>query len=341
MTSIDPKHDSIEGDTHVEPVEGFFDPALLSELEALAESHAGPDSPLSVSATLRSHLESFLRPARADSADKAVDITEEEFVGLAASSVAERVEGLLAVCRQAEQPGAVQAVESFIIFFQALLPSLQDEAAQREVRRFLFRLAPTLVHIAYNDFSATDDRRQDGRAALASLESVLIEISSVRLTPSESELAFRSIDQMAAFIGVGEYAMATQVISSQLLAIISRNRLMRSLFRLMEVEVDVQRYLKEKLGYLTPQITVPEDLVRLDDYGPIRVLQEAEPGAEPRYLVQVQIPDIPILRDVVLHLARADGSASFDLRMDALGSAPIDVPPGVYSIGLVYEPQTT
>jgi len=231
----------------------------------------------------------------------------------------------------------VRAVESFIVFFQALLPTLGEEGS-REVRRFFFRLAPTLIHIGYNDFSEVDDRRREGRQALQSLENVLIEVSSVRLTPSETELAFRSIDQMAAFIGAGEYAMATEVISTQLLEIIVRNKVMRSLFRIMEVEVNIQRYLKENLGYSTPQIRIPDDFARLAEYGPLRVLKESDLDGAVRCLIQVQIPHVPILRDIVLHLAAADASRSYDLRLDALGSVEVDVPPGVYSLGLVYQP---
>jgi hypothetical protein len=338
VTSSDSKPGPIQTSVSLDAEDGFFDASLLAELEELAASHAGPGSPLAISATLHRQLEAFLQPGATGAGG---EITEDEFVALPGTAVAERTGRLLAICRQAGENETVRTVESFTIFFQTLLPTLREERAAREVKRFFFRLAPTLIHIAYNDFSATDDRRNDGRAALQSLESVLIEISGVRLTPSESELAFRSIDQMGAFIGVGEYAMATEVISSQLLAIIGRNRLMRSLFRLMEVEVNVQRYLREKLGYLTPQIRVPQDFGPLAEYGPLRVLREPDTETGTRFLIQVQIPDIPILRDIVLHLAQTDGSRAFDLRMDALGSAEIDVPPGVYSIGLVYQPHSS
>jgi hypothetical protein len=56
-----------------------------------------------------------------------------------------------------------------------------------------------------------------------------------------------------------------------------------------------------------------------------------------RTLLQVHIPDVPFLRDVVVHLAGSDGTG-YDLRLDALGSAELTVPPGAYSIGLVYQP---
>jgi hypothetical protein len=42
---------------------------------------------------------------------------------------------------------------------------------------------------------------------------------------------------------------------------------------------------------------------------------------------------------VVLHLAREDGTAAYDLRLDALGSARLDVPAGSYRLGLIYQPQ--
>lgn len=318
--------------------DGFFDPSSLAELEALAASHAGPGSPLSISSELDGKLDIFLTEAVIGHAKRPRRLTENAFVELPLPALAARVETLLEICRQAGESETVRAVESFIVFFQALLPTLGEEGA-REVRRFLFRLAPTLIHIAYNDFARDESRRCEGRAALQSLENVLIEVSSVHLTPSETELAFRSVDQMAAFIGAGEYAMATDVISAQLLEIVVRNKLMRSLFRIMEVEVNVQRYLKENLGYTTPQICIPDDFARLSEYGPLRVLKESDLDGAVRCLIQVQIPHIPILREIVLHLAAVDASRSYDLRLDALGSVEVDVPPGVYSIGLVYQPQ--
>jgi len=320
------------------PGEGdFFDPSFVAELEALAAAHTGPQSPRTISATLHDHLRAFLqRQGPEGEVEPQQILSEEEFVALSAASLAQRTNGLLETCRQAGATEAVRTVESFIVFFQALVPTLVDEGA-REVKRFFFRLAPTLLHIAYNDFSDTDDRRRDGQAALKSLEAVLLEISSVRLTPSETEVVFRSIDQMAAFIGVGEYAMASEIISTQLLGIIQRNKLMRALFRLMEVEVSVQRFLKAHLGYATPQIRVPEDFEALAEYGPLRVLHETPFDGPSRYLLQVHIPDVPFLRDVVVHLAGADGTG-YDLRLDALGSTELTVPPGTYSIGLVYQP---
>jgi hypothetical protein len=71
----------------------------------------------------------------------------------------------------------------------------------------------------------------------------------------------------------------------------------------------------------------------------LRVLKEQDLDGAVRCLIQVQIPDIPILRDVLLHLAATDGSRGYDLRLDSLGSVEVDVPPGLYRLGLVYQPQ--
>src|SRR5687767_15039038 len=108
----------------------------------------------------------------------------------------------------------------------------------------------------------------------------------------------------------------------------------------MEVEVNVQRYLKERLGYLTPRLHLPDDVPALSEYGPIRIFDEDFVDGTQRYL-QVHLPDIPILRDIVLHLAREDAAQSYDVRLDALGTAVLDVPDGAYSIGFVYQPEKT
>jgi len=54
--------------------------------------------------------------------------------------------------------------------------------------------------------------------------------------------------------------------------------------------------------------------------------------------LQVQLPDIPILSDIVVHLSEA-GGADHRLRLDGLGSVPLDLPAGLYQIGLLYEPE--
>jgi hypothetical protein len=264
-------------------------------------------------------------------------LSEEAFVALPTAVLVERTNVLLELCRSEGKAQSVPAIENFVVFFQTLLPTLAEDGA-REIRRVFFRLAPTLIHFAYNDFSDDERGRQEGFESLRNLESILIEISSVRLAPTERDLVFRSIDQMTAFIGAGEYTMANEIISSQLLSIIARNKMTRALYRLMEVEVNVQVFLKEKLGYLTPQIKVPDDFAALADYGPIRVLLEDHDG-EPRRYIQIHIPGITSLRDLVLELVSPIGE-SHTLRLDAVGSAELTVPDGEYKIGVVYQPES-
>jgi hypothetical protein len=316
-------------------VEDFFDSSFLSELESLAALSAA-GHPASAPAFLPEKLSVFLDPRPGDGITERLD--ESGFVALPPAQLAERTNVLMEICRQSARTTAVQAVENFIVFFQALVPTLHEDAAPA-IKGVFFRLVPTLIHIAYADFGDRDDARREGRKALHDLETILIEISSVRLAPSESQLIFKSIDQLSAFIGSGEYALANEVISSRLLSIISRNRLTRALFRLMEVEVSIQIYLKERLGYPTPRVTIPHDYATLADYGPLRILSEEEPDGTTRRFVQVHLPDLPILRDIVLRLAPTEGGPHHDLRFDALGSAELDLPPGTYSLGLLYEPE--
>ncbi|MBN2369334.1 MAG: hypothetical protein JXO72_02485 [Vicinamibacteria bacterium] len=317
------------------PVETIFDPGFVSELEELAATlrdlHAQP----SVAVALPSKLAAFLAPNPGSTERQSLD--EGRFVLLSEPQLHERLNLLIALCRQGGRREALEAIENFIVFFQAFVPTMQGEEGKNQVKRFFFRLVPTILHIAANDFGETDEQRAEGCAALRHLDEILTEISTIRLTPTESEVIFRNVDQLASFVAVGEYALANEIISSQLLGIISRNKLARGLYRIMEVEVNVQRYLKERLGYSTPQVTIPEDFERLAAYGPIRFLEEDE-GGRIRRFIQIQIPDIPILRDVVLHLAPHSGKAGIDLRLDALGAVEVDLAPGGYGLGLVYQP---
>lgn len=308
-------------------VEEFFDPEFLSELEVLVAARAElPEAP-GASHAPHEALVAFL-----------AERPESAFVELTGDALAEHTNELIEVCRQGAEREAVQAVENFVVFFQTLVPTLAEDGA-REIKRFFYRLIPTLVHVAHSGFSSEEEAASAGADALHSLETILIEISSVRLAPSESELVFRAIDQMTAFISVGEYALASEVISSRLLSIIARNKLTRALYRLMEIEVSVQVYLKEKRGYLTPQIRLPEDEGPLADYGPIRVLREESPEGSNRRLIQIHLPHIATLRDIVLHLESASGEDAYDLRLDALGSAELRVPDGTYNLGLIYQPE--
>jgi hypothetical protein len=315
--------------------EDFFDPELLSELEGLAATPretAGVPAP---AAALPAKLARFLAPGGDSSGER---ISEDDFVQAPNPQVIERTNTLIEICREAGVSPAVQGIENFVVFFQALVPTLSTEGAAN-IRRFFFRLAPTLIHIAFNDFGSRPSDREEGLAALRNLESILIEISSVRLAPSEGELVFRSVDQMSEFIAVGEYAMANEIIASRLLSIIQRNKLTRALYRLMEVEVAIQVYLKEFLGRSTPQIRLPEDYTLLAEYGPIRILREDLAGGSPKWFILVHLPHIESLKDVTLHLAPDEGGTGHDLRLDALGSAELALPDGVYCLGLIYQPE--
>ena len=313
-----------------EPALPFFDDSFLAELEGLVAG-PGPATPLGpLEDDLHLRLEAVLRHQ-----GKALE--EEGFAALATEDVLERTDALLETCRLSPKRGALEAVESFIVFFQALLPTLHGEPA-REIQRVFFRLVPVLLHIAWHDFAGQDEERAEGRKALKGLESILLEIAGVRLQPSESDLVLRSIDQVAGFLGAGEYAMAEGLVTNRLLALIRQNKVARALYRIMEMEVGLQRYLKEKLGYTTPQIRIPTDFAPLADYGPLRVLREDTPAGPKTYL-QFQIPDLPRLRDVLVTLMREDGVIGYELRLDALGSAELRLSSGTYRIGLSYQPE--
>jgi hypothetical protein len=313
----------------------FFEPAFLAELEELAKGQPASPAAPDVSA-LQEKLSAFLAPDPASGSPE--PLNEDTFAALSPASVASRTNELVEMCRAGGRGAASLAVENFVVFFQALVPTLSEEG-QRQIKRLFFRLVPTLIQIAGRDFGDSEDRRAEGVAALRNLETILIEISSVRLAPTEGELVFRSIDQMTGFIAAGEYTMANEVISSQLLGIITRNKLSRALFRLMEVEVSIQQHLQERLGYSTPLIRLPQDEQPLSDYGAIRLFHETSLDGERERYIQVQIPDLPILRDVVVRLVDQRTGAEHDVRLDGLGSARLDVPDGAYRLGLVYAPE--
>ena len=284
----------------------------------------------------RETLAAFLAPL----APGGPPLGEGAFLDLPPALLAERCNGLIESGRRSTRREAAQAVESFIVFFQALVPTLAT-GSSREVKATFFRLVPTLVQMAWDDVSDAVERRRDSRDSLGLLETILLEVSSVRLTPVESGVLFKSLDQLATLIAAGEYMLARDVVAVPLLGILRKNRVARSLFRLMEVEVALQRYLKDRLGHATPSIRIPEDVPALADFGPLRVFDEEGPDGARRVYLQVQLPDIPTLSDIVVHLSRDDGADERRLRLDGLGSVPFDVPPGLYQIGLLYEPESS
>jgi hypothetical protein len=310
--------------------DGFFEAGFLGELKALVGEAlpAGPPSEL-VDGALRE----FREPPEGEADRTALDA--ERFAALPAPQRLERTTRLLEICRRGSSPAGARDAESFIVFFQALMPTLPAAEAS-QVARFFFRLVPTLVQIAFHDVGGDDEAAAEARAALDHLENTLLEIADVHLTPTEAALVFRSLDHLAAMIAGGEYATADRV-SGQLLDIVSRNRLARALYRLMEAEVGLQHFLKSRLGHLTPQIDLPADEPALAEFGPLRVFVEEISGHRQR-LMQVHIPGLARLTDVVLHLAPAGGAEGYALRLDPLGACPLDVPDGLYQLGLAYEP---
>jgi hypothetical protein len=315
------------------PRQETFDSEFLSELEVLVTgsgikvsevAHAGE-----AARGYRESLAAFLVPLRTGGPA----LNETGFLELPAGSLGERCDGLVQSCRRSPRRDAAQAAESFVVFFQALVPTLGPEPA-REVKATFFRLVPTLVQMAW-ELEGGETRGED-REALALLETILLEVSSVRLAPAESELLFKSLDQLATLIAAGEWALARDVVAAPLLGILRKNRLSRSLFRLMEVEAALQSYLRERLGHATPHIRIPDDLAGLSDFGPLRVFEEETHEGERQVFLQVQLPDIPILSDIVVHLS--GDTSDFRLRLDGLGSVPLELPAGLYRIGLLYEP---
>jgi len=309
--------------------DALLDSQFLSELQGLAAAADRLEAP---PAALRAEAElrAFLAPVPGSGAA----LTEDAFVALPDGVLTQRTDALLDSARRSTQRDAAQAVDSFVVFFQALLPGLSVEG-EEPARRLFFRLAPTLLHLCHVGFSGPPE---EGLEALRRLETILIEVSSIKLSPTESGLVARSIDQLASFIAAGEYALANDVVSSQLLAILEKNRVARMLFRLMHVEANVQLYLRQRLGHRTPQIRVPQDFAALATYGPLRVLEEPRAGGGSRCLIQVQLPDVAAPRHVVLHLSPLGGGPEHDLRLDLLGCAELAVPNGTYGLGLVYSP---
>jgi hypothetical protein len=311
-----------------------FGPEFLSELEGLVQDSGVVVSPAAQDIQVEKGLAEALGAVRAG-VDGDVELTEAAFLRFSPTELAERCNVMIEACRRSPRREAAQAVESFVVFFQALVPTLREEPA-REVKATFFRLVPTLLQMAWADFG---ERVEEGRLALRQLEALLLEVASVHLAPAESELLFRSLDQLAGLIGGGEYTLAKDLVASPLLGILRKNRVARSLFRLMEVEVAVQGYLRERLGYGSPQLRLPDDMAALSDFGPVRFFEEADlDGVRHRYL-QLQLPDIPILSDIVVHLAGEHGGEVRDLRLDGLGSVEVDVPPGLYRLGLAYAPE--
>jgi hypothetical protein len=281
----------------------------------------------------RETLAAFLAPL----APGGAPLGEAAFLELGPASLAERCNALIEANRRSPRRDAAQAAESFVVFFQALVPTLGEEPA-REVKATFFRLAPTLIQLAWEEPPEGGVGRRETSETLALIETILLEVSSVRLAPVESGMLFKNLDQLATLVAAGEWALARDVVATPLLGILRKNRTKRPLFRLMEVEMALQGYIRDRLGHDTPHLRIPDDLAALSEFGPVRVFDEENVNGEHQVFLQVQLPDIPDLSDIVVHLLDEEGS-DHRLRLDGLGSVPLDLPAGLYQIGLLYEPE--
>lgn len=321
----DPKEDE-EGS-------GFFDASLRADLERLAQLPARPATHTgAVSLALSQKLGEFLAVP-----PDGAPMSEDDFVALPETDLTERINLLLEQCRESDRAEARQSAESFVTFFRTLLPTLSP-AGSAAIKRVFYRLVPSLLQIAFRDFSKDPTERREGAQVLAKLEQILLEISHVSLAPAESDLVFRSIDQLTGLFGVGEYAVADGLVASQLLGIIKRNKVMRSLFRIMEIEAMIQEHIRTRLGHTTPRIRLPRDLPALREYGPLYVFPEPGPDGRLRDVVQVHLPNIPFPQDVLLVLHEESSEKTHSLRLDALGCAELALPDGDYRLGLAYDP---
>ncbi|HKZ33213.1 MAG TPA: hypothetical protein VJ648_12745 [Vicinamibacteria bacterium] len=321
------------------PRDETFDSEFLSELEGLVTDSGIKVSEVAQAGDAARGYRETLAAFLAAPSPGGSPLNEAGFLELPPPALGERCNGLVESCRRSPRRDAAQAAESFVVFFQALVPTLSPEPA-REVKATFFRLVPTLVQMAWEDSAEGIESRRESREALALLETILLEVSSVRLAPVESGQLFKALDQLAMLIAAGEWTLARDVVAAPLLQILRKNRVARSLFRLMEVEMGLQGYLRERLGHDTPHIRVPDDLAGLSDFGPLRVFEEDGPEGARQVFLQVQLPDIPILSDIVVHLSGGDGR-DFRLRLDGLGSVPLELPAGLYQIGLLYEPEAS
>src|SRR5687768_16229120 len=130
----------------------FFDAAFLEELEELATS-AAPSGPRPPSTdVLAGRLSAFLAPLKGEEGP----LTEDRFVETTGPALAERANALLEICRKPSSAETARAVESFIVFFQALIPTLTEDGA-RQIKRVFYRLVPSLIQIASGPKASQDE----------------------------------------------------------------------------------------------------------------------------------------------------------------------------------------
>ena len=153
-------------------------------------------------------------------------------------------------------------------------------------------------------------------------------------------MLFKSLDQLATLIAAGEYALARDVVAVPLLGHPAQEP--RGALALPPDGGRggaAGRTSRSGSGHATPRIRIPEDVAALADFGPLRVFDEEGPDGVRRALpagAAARHPDPQRHRRAPL--ARTTAADERRLRLDGLGSVPFDVPPGLYVIGLLYEP---
>jgi len=112
-----------------------FDPELISELEGVVADSDRAASSAALDIEIDQGLLEALQSLRAGSEGEPA-LTEAAFLGFTPPQLAERCNLLIEACRRSPRRQAAQAVESFVVFFQALLPTLRDEPAREVKARF-------------------------------------------------------------------------------------------------------------------------------------------------------------------------------------------------------------
>ena len=144
------------------PSEETFDSAFLSELEGLVTDSGITVSSVAPGGRGRARLPRDARGlpgarrARRPAAQRGRRSSR-----CPEATLAERCNAVIESCRRSPRRDAAQAAESFVVFFQALVPTLGPEPA-REVKATFFRLVPTLVQMAWEETAEGNEQRREG-----------------------------------------------------------------------------------------------------------------------------------------------------------------------------------
>lgn len=262
-------------------------------------------------------------------------LTEDDFASLSTAQFDARANALIRICRGGTA-GAARMVQNVVVVFWMLGQTLTG-ATGSSFKRLFYRFIPTLIQVAYRDFSDDEDSRAEGARALDRLQQVLVEVSSARLTPLECRHMLSSLEQLEVFIATGDYAIANSVVGVQLRRFMERNRLRRALYHLMQAEAEIDRYVRERLGRSQLSIRLPQDVPHLSDYAPLRIFHEPRRGRSQRFM-ELQLPNVERPADVVVRMIGTGSRGPFDKRLDPLCAVDLLVPDDSYRLGLVYDP---